>query len=149
VNGPRTGWQTLLADLSLVLFMITAGALGRARMDRSVQKPALAPPSPAPLAIYRDTPGAPPLDRWLAAQPGDARQRLTIVARYPPGSEERVPDRVAASLSASTRAGAHPRILIEPGGVGTSAGIGFDAGAGEVAQVLLQQSGNAPPRKPP
>ena len=130
MNRPRTSWQTLLTDLSLVLFMVTAGALGRARLERhsAVAAPMPPPPSaPSPLAVYRDGPGAPPLGTWLAQQPRDARQQLTIVARYAPGTERQVPRQVAALLAAANGAGVHPRIVVEPGEGGISAGVGFDA----------------------
>ena len=117
----NSGWQTLLTDLSLVLFLFTAAALNLqpdehkgAAMDRA---PAAAPPPPAappalgdPVAVWRAGPGAPDLRHWLQSQPGDARLRLTIVA---PVAEAQN----ALSLAAS--AGKPARILLESDAVGT------------------------------
>lgn len=70
-----SGWQTVLADLSLILFMVTAAAVSQAS------------PQPAtgetlalgePVAVWR--PGALSLGAWLSQQPHDPRLRLTIVA---------------------------------------------------------------------
>jgi hypothetical protein len=135
----RASWQTLLADLSLVLFMVTAGALGHARGEAQPAPRGAVPQPASPLSVYRDAAGAPPLAAWLAQQRPDARQQLTIVTRYPAGSEGAVPGKVAELLAASARSGAHPRIVIEPGPGGTSAGLGFDAVPGNVAQVLREQ----------
>jgi hypothetical protein len=130
----RASWQTLLADLALVLFIITAAALTRQRPAHHAL-PAMpfvleaAPANTSPLAIYRDAPGAPPLADWLRQQSHDPRQQITIVARYAPGSENALPRRVAALVAAAVAAGAHPRIVIEPGDGSTSAGVGYDAPA--------------------
>jgi hypothetical protein len=118
------------------LFIITAAALGRARLDHRTP-PAPAPtatssrPSdsampPSPLTVYRDGPGVPSLRTWLARQVTDRREQVTIVTQYAPGSEAAVPARVAVLLTAALAAGVHARIEIEPGSGSTSAGIGFD-----------------------
>ncbi|MCJ2184940.1 hypothetical protein MTR62_19945, partial [Novosphingobium sp. 1949] len=103
-------WQTSLADLSLILFMVTAAAVStapsvsgpaasgpaasgpaaQAASDRQAagqtanRRQALAAPSPIaePLAVYIAVPGAPPLRTWLADEAPDPRQLLTITARY-------------------------------------------------------------------
>ncbi len=116
-SGSRIGWQTTLADLALILFMVTAAAIA----DRPEPAPdpaeAAAPGVPAkgePLAIYRDGPGAPPLAEWLASQPHDGRQNLTIVARHRPGGAAAAARRALALERAAAATGRSTRIVVEP-----------------------------------
>lgn len=137
----QTGWQTILADLSLILFMITASALSvaegpdpRARSQPSPPKPA--PPASIaaslqaePVGLWRDAPGAPPLGQWLADQGRDPRLRLSVVVRYAPapGAREAALDHAAmlARMAGARAQGA--RLVIEPGlPAGASVALGYD-----------------------
>ena len=103
-----SGWQTVLADLSLILFMITAAAVS--------EGPAKPAPPPAPLlvlpalgepvAVWRAAPDAPDLQAWLAQNAADPRLRVTIIA---PGTA------AAAALALSESAGRPARVLLEAG----------------------------------
>ncbi len=105
-----SGWQTVLADLSLILFMVTATAVS----EDPLPQPPSAPPPPRislpalgePVAVWRAGPGAPDLPEWLASQPADPRQRLTLVA---------APVDAPAMLATAGRLVRPARILIEPG----------------------------------
>ena len=127
---PRTGWQTLVADLSIILFMVTAGSLSRPTQPPPRATPAAAAPSPTarPLAVWREEPGGPTLAEWLAAQPHDPRQQLTIVVHYGHAEESALAPRMAALLAAGTRAGVRTRLVAEPSPGGVTAGLAFDAG---------------------
>lgn len=103
-----SGWQTVLADLSLILFMITAAAVSDGQA-----KPAAAPPPqlvlPAlgePVAVWRAGPDAPDLRVWLAQNAADPRLRVTIIA--PVTAAE-------AALALSNSAERPARVLLEPG----------------------------------
>ena len=88
-------WQTTMADLALILFLMTAAALGAApdpaeagskqagEMASGLFHSEMANAS----AMYRPGAGAQPLAQWLADQQVDPRQRLTILVHYTPGSE--------------------------------------------------------------
>ena len=76
-----SGWQYVLADLCLILFMVTAATLSQA--EHGGQGAAVSPQG-EPLAFYHAEPGAPPLEQWLRDQSADPRQQLTIVAQYAP-----------------------------------------------------------------
>lgn len=127
-----TGWQTLLADLSIILFMVTGSALSQAPEDAKPALPknaeALTPRSPQaePLAFYRAAPGAPPLTEWLAGQAIDARQQLTITAQYKAGGQAEAVSRAAALASEAGQGGTRARIVIEPGEGGVVASIAYD-----------------------
>lgn len=135
-----SGWQTVLADLSLILFMTTAAALSAAPEDAGPPSRAAQPPSPAsePLAIYRPAPAAPPLSQWLAEQAPDPRQRLTIVGHYAPGGQAELLGRIAAlAAEAGTMAGAM-RIVAEPGTPDLFATLAYDAPPSPVVARRLQ-----------
>lgn len=116
IGGRAGGWQTIIADLALILFMVSISASAPpAEASRpaagGIEAPALLPAAPS--AIYRATQGAPTLARWLAGQPRDPRQRLTILARHRAGAEQAAA--AALALAAEARAqGYAARIVIEP-----------------------------------
>ena len=47
-----SGWQTLLADLAIILFMVTAAALSQSKDAAAIAAPQPSPRS-EPLAIWR------------------------------------------------------------------------------------------------
>jgi hypothetical protein len=132
-----SGWQFLLADLSLILFMITAAALAQTQeASAEQQKVTLSPrsgqdavtlsPQGQPLAVYRAEPGAPPLARWLGGQSADARQQLTIVAQFRAGEQGAALEQAQALAREAGELGRKARIVIEPGEGGTTAALAFD-----------------------
>ncbi|MDE8651155.1 hypothetical protein [Novosphingobium album (ex Liu et al. 2023)] len=149
---PGTGWQTMLADLSLILFMITAAALSKTSL-----KPATGPEQPAaarsdprpspqsePLAIYVAAPGAPPLAEWLAHQPRDDRQQLTVTARYRPGGQAAALAEAGRLAAEAGKAGAAARIVVEPGEGAARAVLAFDASDDLRQEVARELHGNGP-----
>ena len=113
---PGTGWQTTLADLSLILFMVTAATLSRQVNPPSrAGQPAQASPQGEPLAVWRAGAGAPPLADWLALQAPDARQQLTLVVRYQPGGGPAAVETAALLARQAGKRAAEVRIVIEPG----------------------------------
>lgn len=147
--GGASGWQTILADLSLILFMVTASALAYAP-DAPLQpdpapaaaaaaKPAPAPtpaPSPQPVAaspeaepvaLWRDAPDAPPLEQWLAEQAADPRLRITIVVRHLASHRAEAFARAERLTQAAGPRGAVARLVIEQGAAdGASVAVGYD-----------------------
>lgn len=94
-KGGGQGWQLILADLALILFLLTLSALpasdteGRAvPVGRAGVSPAARPAAIASAqALYRPVEGGPDLAEWLALQPRDPRATLTVFARHRPGGE--------------------------------------------------------------
>ncbi len=112
IAGRAGGWQTVIADLALILFMVTAAAMQRDKVRAGVEP---LPLRGEPLALYRSAEGAPPLWQWLDAQAPDERQALTIVSRYTPGQAQAA---ASAALALAAEAGSDrepARIVIEPG----------------------------------
>jgi len=128
------GWQYALADLSLILFLVTAAALARSDHARVAPPP---PPRPAsvsvalsePVAVWRASPGAPSLNEWLAAQALDPRQRLTIVARYSHGRAQEAFARAEVAIAQVRKLPAATRTVVEPATMDDlSATLTWDAG---------------------
>lgn len=118
-SNTRIGWQTTLADLALILFMVTAAAMAEKpdAADAAAEPVVAGAPVPAggePLAIYRVAPNAPPIGEWLASQPRDPRQHLTIVARHAGGDAADAARGALALAKEAAAAGRDARIVIEP-----------------------------------
>ncbi|WP_404482509.1 hypothetical protein [Novosphingobium sp. BL-52-GroH] len=133
------GWQTSLADLSLILFMLSATALQR-QPPAKPAPPAVVHESPRsePLAVYEAGPGAPSLGAWLAQQAGDPRQQLTITARYgeAPGAREAALREAARLLGEAGTAGRSARLVVEPGAGPARVALAYDT-PDQVARDLL------------
>lgn len=94
------GWQFILADLALILFLITLTGLPTQAASGSAQAPSLAggkvqtasamPDKTVEVApaqsLYRPVAGGPTIAEWLADQPHDPRATLTIFAHYRAGT---------------------------------------------------------------
>lgn len=142
-GGSAFGWQTSLADLSLILFMLSAAALHRqpppARLAAPHAAPALRPaPMAEPLAVYEAAPGAPALSAWLAQQAIDPRQQLTITARYgdAPGARDAALREASRLLGEAGAAGLSARLVVEPGEGPARVALAYDDPA-RVARDLL------------
>ena len=143
-----SGWQTLLADLSIILFMVTAATLSQSKDGRAMQGGGVVEPPKAstrsePLAVYRSGAAAPPLGQWLAAQSPDPRQQLSIVAHYPAGKQQAALAEAAALLAQAGASGSTARLVVEPGEGGTVATLAYDAASAGLAQGLQRKPTNA------
>lgn len=120
------GWQLILADLALILFLLTLSALpaaeaetGRKLAERLARgedaRRNLQPQIAAAQALFRPVAGGPSLGDWLSAQAPDPRATLTIFAVHAKGGETAAWTR-AQTLAAEARArGAHVRTIITAG----------------------------------
>lgn len=111
-------WQTMLADLALILFMVTAATAAPNPAQKAPPPPHAAPlpasPWGQPLAIWRATPHGPTIAAWLAGQAADPRQRLTILARFAPGTRAQALAEAGQLAEAAGPAGATARVAVEP-----------------------------------
>lgn len=140
------GWQTTLADLAMILFLVTAAGIHAQSQQQDQQAPH-APAAPSlstrgePLAVYRAQAGAPPLGEWLAEQAPDRRQYLTIVARYRPGEAAGAARGAVALAQQAGTAGVSARIVLEPGeGAELLATLAYDRPDTTVARPLQPAS---------
>lgn len=144
-----TGWQTTLADLSLILFIIALAALVQqadkdtalavspgttgttGATEAGAEAPLAANPLPAEgeaVAIYRPGSSVPGFAQWLAGQTPDPRVQLTIIARYSPsGGIASASARAMALAQEAQSAGFAARIVMEPAQTSDiSAVLGYD-----------------------
>lgn len=137
ITRAGSGWQTLLTDLSLILFMATVAVLPREDDAKAKVKATVeASPQAEPLSVYRTGKDAPPLKQWLAAQEGDPRQLLTIVSTYRPGGQEEAILMAGKLAHQADEAGRSARIVVEPGDGAASVTLAFDQPQGALAYGL-------------
>ncbi len=135
------GWQTTMADLAMILFMVTAAGIHAQNQQTQQPRQAQASASPSveaePLAVYRAHEDAPPLKQWLAEQAPDRRQYLTVLARYRPGDAAIAAQRAVALAQEAGEAGVTARIVLEPGeSAELLATLAFDRPDAAVARPL-------------
>lgn len=98
LSRPGPGWQLILADLALILFLLTLSALPAAEAEsgRKLADSAASDQNARGLAVteiaaaqalFRQVKGGPTLADWLAMQPRDPRATLTVFVRHRPGGE--------------------------------------------------------------
>lgn len=121
------GWQLILADLALILFLLTLSALpaaeaesGRKLADRGARgEEARAVPArteiAAAQALFRPVADGPSLSEWLASQPRDPRVTLTVFARYRPGGEARAWEAARGLAAGAAGSGVPVRTIIAAG----------------------------------
>lgn len=133
-------WLMTLADLTIILFIITAADLSRA--DASVKataQSAAAVATSEPVAIYRPGAHAGTLASWLADQPADPRQQLTILVRHKQGDQAAQMGRGMALLEDAQADGREARLVVEEGEHSeVAAFLAYDASPAKVARQLLQ-----------
>jgi hypothetical protein len=112
-----SSWQLILADLSLILFLMTAAALTSSKRlaDRQPGDPEEATTLAQAQSLYRRGAGLPSLKKWLEEQPRDPRASLTIVAEYVAGREKAAWAQAREMADAASRFGVRSRVIIRQG----------------------------------
>ncbi|HBQ92250.1 MAG TPA: hypothetical protein DD795_05120 [Erythrobacter sp.] len=115
-----SSWQTITADLALILFLIPAHAAGeRAAPPPEARQTGPAETGEAALAVHRPAPGE-SVTKWLRAAATDERQMATIEIGYPAGSRDAALAEGSRLLDEAERAGVTARLLLAPD---TAAGV--------------------------
>ncbi len=143
IGTSNTGWLTTLADLSIILFMMTAADLSNAQIDRNRNLETIkAVVTAEPVAIYRPEPGVMPFGEWLATQPADNRQRVTVLVRHTGTDDEKRLIAEGLKLAApAEQAGKSPRLIVEQAErADVVAMLTYDAEPEPVARNLLEQA---------
>lgn len=120
------GWQLILADLALILFLLALSALpaaeadtgkklveARARSEDVQHSPKFEIASAQ--ALFRPVAGGPGLSEWLASQPRDPRATLTVFVRHRPGDEAGAWLRARALVDEAEAGGVAVRAVIATG----------------------------------
>lgn len=117
IGKTGSGWQTTTADLALILFLVvSAASTGPKPKPASIAQPAITSPALDPIppsAIYRATAGT-SLPEWLASQPVDDRQIVTVIVKRAPGSASPSMDQGLVLLDEIKASGRVGRLLVEP-----------------------------------
>lgn len=138
-------WQLILADLALILFLVSLIALigrkderlaeqailerrgERAILDEPPQITGVGAIAPAH-GLYRPSAAAPPISEWLTAQALDSRAVLTIHALHKRGQEQIIWNEAQALAQGAQAANVKFRIVLEEAERNDlSATLAFDA----------------------
>jgi len=108
------GWQLVLADLSLILFLVTLTALVNTSSEtgESPERATFVAPSQA---LFRPTARGPSLAQWLAEQPADPRATLTIIARHSGDDKDLMWDNAQMMAASVAQSGVPVRVIITKG----------------------------------
>lgn len=120
------GWQLILADLALILFLLTLSALpaaeaenGRRVAARAAQEQTSRKETEAEVAaaqaLFRPVAGGPSLGEWLKTQAPDPRATLTIFAIHTGAREAEAWARTEALAAEARASGARVRTIISAG----------------------------------
>lgn len=118
------GWQLILADLALILFLLALSALPATESGRKLAardtpgkqaRPAIAPEIAAAQALYRPIAGGPSLSEWIAAQPRDPRATLTVFVSHRRGEQAAAWAAAKALASDAQSSGVAVRSIITAG----------------------------------
>lgn len=113
-------WLAPLADLSMILFVVTGAALAQHATPAVRPREADGRPTgfvqTVPVAMLADVPGGPPLAQWLAGNGSDATGLVTIEGHFAaPADRPRIEARVSTLAGEARAAGVEPRVVVEPG----------------------------------
>ncbi len=112
------GWQVILADLSLILFTVTASALDYEEPATSSPAhgapPDILPPD-RPERLFSARMAGDDLGAWLSTYRADARERLRIVIHYRAGEIDEALARAAGAMRVSADAGHEAQVTLQAG----------------------------------
>jgi hypothetical protein len=108
-----SGWQTVIADLALILFLITAQAVGKKPATQSQAEERQPPASSSALAVHRPEQGE-SVREWLIASTTDQRQMATISVGYTPEKRAEALTEAERMLAEADSAGVPARLIATP-----------------------------------
>ena len=110
----QSGWQTIIADLALILFLITAQAVGKKPATQSHAEEERQPPaSSSALAVHRPEKGE-SVREWLIASTTDQRQMATISVGYTQEKRAEALTEAERLLAEADSAGVPARLIATP-----------------------------------
>lgn len=139
--SPRApGWQLILADLALILFLVTLSTLANEASDdlsdaeilQAENSPKSDPQVAQSLALFRPTARGPSLEEWLAEQSADSRATLTIFAQHGRSDRPAVWEQAQTLAGGAADKGFAIRVVITRGEVSdVYASLAYDSQIGE------------------
>jgi len=118
IRGLGAGWQTAMADLTLILFLVVAAAYREDVPEEPGEDAEQAADIALgqPMAVFRPG-GDADLTRWLAAQHMAAGEVATVIVRHRPGAATQAVKDAARLVAEVERAGEKARLMVEPSAV--------------------------------
>ncbi len=115
-----SGWQLILADLALILFLVTIAALADTAEDGVDQDTPsgeeLGGASVAPSqALFRPGTDVPAIEQWLAQQSGDPRATLSIISTHRLGEDQQAWEAAQAMATRARETGVAVRVIVQLG----------------------------------
>lgn len=116
----QNGWQTAMADLTLILFLVVAGAY-RDQPEETASSSASVTDETEnvdlslgqPMAVFRPG-GDANLTRWLGDQDLASGEVATVIVRHRSGGAGTAAADAARIVAEIERAGAKARLMVEP-----------------------------------
>lgn len=146
VRDAGGAWLVPLADLSMILFIITGTAMSSRPPEPPGQMEAQQEGGFAmgvASSVFVDAPGGPSLAEWLAATPPGPGEQLTIEGRFALDDRTRVAARAEELAQQALAMGIAARVILQPAGeTRVQALVAHDAdppATTGLAQALLQQ----------
>ncbi|XUU60754.1 hypothetical protein ACRAQ6_00340 [Erythrobacter sp. HA6-11] len=128
ITRAASSWQVTLADLSLILFLVTLtglSSLNTAEVTQDISSDTSATQQEGgsleslylaqSQSLFRSEEGADSLAAWLSEQSLDPRVTLTIVVQYPVGDQNWAVATADDWLSATRNSAVNTRVLMQPG----------------------------------
>ncbi len=124
------GWQVILADLALILSLVTLSALANEEAHNAHpiigerRETEIAPSQ----ALFRPNPLGPTLAEWLAQRPHDARATLTVFAQHSGADRDALWEQSKALAASAGEEGFAVRVVITKGAASDlHASLAYDA----------------------
>ncbi|TRD11083.1 hypothetical protein FGU71_03925 [Erythrobacter insulae] len=127
-------WQIVLADLALILFLVSLSSLASSSDLTSGRKAPTDIEFAPSQALFRPDAGGPDITEWLRGQRPDARATLTIHARYTAARGGDLWAEARALAAQATAANVPVRIVMTAGDTpDLYASLGYDVRPGTIA----------------
>lgn len=136
-------WLVPLADLSMILFIVTGTAMGTRPASPSHEQAQDSRQSGGfaqgvATAVFIDRPGGPDFAQWLASRRPSAGEQLTLEGRFAPADRAWVAARTEQLAQQALAAGIAARVILQPASrTLVQAVIAHDAEP-QMAQALLE-----------
>lgn len=118
IRGDNNSWLVPLADLSLILFIVTgatlAGTLGKAPAEEEEARSMGGIAQGVPASVHIDFEDGPSLSEWLLQYSPGPGEQLTIQAMHTPQDRAAVIQRAEQLAQQAISAGQQPRVIIQP-----------------------------------
>lgn len=137
-RGTGSSWLVPLADLSLILFIITAASLsGRPEREGVGQpQPVGSFAQGVPASVHIDLPHGPTLGEWLADYHPGSGEQLTVEGYFIPADRAAIAARAEELAQQALAAGFQPRVILQPAAQSQVQALFAADAAPQVAQSL-------------